>query len=108
MIRPEDAGDKTRADHPTFDHSEPCGEAHLAALMRELDIPIVTAQPSSDGIWADLHLSDCVSLAAWSRPFRNTDEMKPSPAARVEPASTGGRHHARASPEDRELVEETK
>ena len=43
--------------------------------MGELDLPIVTAPPESIWIWSDLHLSDRASLAAWSRPFRNADEM---------------------------------
>ena len=43
--------------------------------MGELDLPIVTAPPESIWIWSDLHLSDRASLAAWSQPFRNTDEM---------------------------------
>ncbi len=43
--------------------------------MGELDLPIVTAPSESIWIWSDLHLSDRASLAAWSQPFRNTDEM---------------------------------
>ena len=43
--------------------------------MRAKAIPIVTAPPERVWVWSDLHLSDRVALAAWSRPFRDTDEM---------------------------------
>ena len=30
----------------------------------------------ASGVWSDLHLSDRAALAAWTRPFQDTDERK--------------------------------
>ena len=43
--------------------------------MRAQPIPIVTAPPERVWVWSDLHLSDRAALAAWTRPFQDTDEM---------------------------------
>ena len=43
--------------------------------MRAQPIPIVTAPPERVWVWSDLHLSDRAALAAWTRPFRDTDEI---------------------------------
>ena len=81
-----EAGLQDERGSPHLDHSEPYGEKVLATLMREFDIPIVTAPPKSVWIWSDLHLSDRVALPAWSRPF-----LKPRPA-RHRAATRRGAH----------------
>ena len=53
----------------------PSLEGRLAAQMRRESIPIISSPPKTTWIWSDLHLADPSMLLAWSRPFRDVDEM---------------------------------
>ena len=43
--------------------------------MQQGPIPIISSPPERTWIWSDLHLADRSVLAAWNRPFRNTEEI---------------------------------